>query len=161
MNNKSVYYSCATWLSLQVNRLYYGNVHYVWCAPYFDPRSPLNPHNVVPPTSSPKEIYWSLKKEVDEKDRHSAKIAQNKAGIRRGADINLKLGTIGADQHTEIMDIVGAAEISDFRPLLYIIPANPVESMLKRVPVKDRAALFSEEYIIESLPRTLFDAIEL
>jgi hypothetical protein len=33
--------------------------------------------------------------------------------------------------------------------------------VLKKVEIGKRASLMSEEYIIESLPRKLFDAIEL
>ncbi len=161
MNSRCVYYSCCTWISFQIARLYYGNVHYVWCAPYYDPRSTLNPHNMVPPTSSPREIYTNLRKEVEAGDRHSVKIAQNTAGLRRGADIKLKSGAITQAQHDEILDIIAAAQIADFKPLLYIIPAAAAKRLLKSVPVKDRAHMMSEEYIIESLPRSHFDAIEL
>lgn len=159
MNSKCIYYSCCTWLSFQIARSYYNNLHYVWCAPYFDPGSALNPQNSVPPTSSPREIYANLKKEVEAGDRHSAKIAQNIAGLRRGADIKLRVKAINQTQHDEITDILAVAQVSDFKPLLYIIPAKSVTRMLKSVPVKDRAHMMSEEYIIENLPRSRFDAI--
>ncbi|MES2938577.1 MAG: hypothetical protein V4864_12905 [Pseudomonadota bacterium] len=116
---------------------------------------------MVPPTSSPREIYTNLRKEVEAGDRHSVKIAQNTAGLRRGADIKLKSGAITQAQHDEILDIIAAAQIADFKPLLYIIPAAAAKRLLKSVPVKDRAHMMSEEYIIESLPRSHFDAIEL
>jgi len=121
----------------------------------------MNLSNSVPPTSSPREIYWNLLKEVEARDLHSAKISQNRAGIQRGADIKLQAGVIERAQHTEILEIAAAAQTQDFRPLLLVIPALPITDLLHAVAVKDRASLLSEEYIIESLPRQLFDAIEL
>lgn len=40
MNSKRIYYSCSTWLSYEICQRYYGQVHYAWCAPYFDACSP-------------------------------------------------------------------------------------------------------------------------
>jgi hypothetical protein len=161
LNTKIILYSCSTWLSFQINRLYYNNLHYTWCTPYFDPQSQLNPQNSVPPTSSPKEIYWNLKKEIDAGDRHSAKVAQNKIGLQRGADVKLRNNIITSAQHKEILEIIEASDLQDYRPILYIIPAEPIRPLLQLVPIKDRANILSEEYIIEQLPRHLFDAIEL
>jgi hypothetical protein len=121
----------------------------------------MNLNNSVPPTSSPKEIYWNLRKEVEAGDLHSAKISQNRSGILRGADVKLKAGLIDRFKHTEILEITAAAQTRDFRPILFVIPAIPITALLQPVAVKDRASLLSEEYIIESLPRQLFDAIEL
>ncbi len=94
-------------------------------------------------------------------DLHSAKIAQNKSGIQRGADVKLTAGVINRAKHIEILEIVAAAQISDFRPIIFVIPVTPIASLLRRVEVKKRANPMSEEYIVESLPRKLFDAIEL
>ncbi|MYN17205.1 hypothetical protein GTP81_10620 [Rugamonas sp. FT107W] len=51
--------------------------------------------------------------------------------------------------------------LANFKPLMLVIPAAPVTALLNSVPVAQRASVFSEEYIIENLPRSLFDAIEL
>jgi hypothetical protein len=160
MNNKNVYYSCGTWLSYQISQRYYGD-HYVWCTPYFDPASRLNHPNSVPPTSNPREIYWNLLKEVQAGDLHSAKIAQNRAGIQRGAGVKLRAGLILASEHKDIIEITAAALPSDFSPLLYVIPGAPVAAFLQPVALQLRASPLSEEYILERLPTDLFDAIEL
>ena len=55
-------------------------------------------------------------------DRHSAKIAQNKIGIIRGASFKRGAGKIAEAQEKEISAIVDTAETADFRPLLYVIP---------------------------------------
>lgn len=121
----------------------------------------MNSSNSVPPTSSPKQIYRNLREEVDAGDWHSAKISQNRSGIQRGADVKLKAGIIDLAQHREILEIAVAAQARDFRPILFVIPAAPILSLLNPVAVNKRASLLSEEYIVESLPRHLFDAVEL
>jgi hypothetical protein len=44
---------------------------------------------------------------------------------------------------------------------LYLIPFAGAHGMLQTVPVDKRAHPLSVEYIIESLPRSAFDVIEL
>jgi len=77
------------------------------------------------------------------------------AGLR-GAEANRDAGAISETQRSEIASIVRDAEIRDFEPLVYLIPYGRVSRL-----VKERAHPLSEEYAIESLPRRLFDIIEL
>jgi hypothetical protein len=155
-------YSTATWLGYKINEQDYGGVHYVWCTPHFDPRSPfLGVASAVPPTSSPKAIYQSLFAEVEAGDRHSAKIAQNRLGIQRGADVQFRKGSITESARDEILAIVEAAEVRDFRPLLLVIPYALVAMKIRQVPIKDRAHPLSEEYNLERLPRDAFDVLEV
>ena len=81
--------------------------------------------------------------------------------IQHGADAKLAAGVIDAPAHKEILEIVMLARVQEFKPLLLVIPGLPVSRMLKPVTVWQRASVLSEEFIIESLPRRLFDAIEL
>jgi hypothetical protein len=53
MNHKRIYYSCCTSLAYFICERYYGQHHYVWCTPYFDPSSRMSQNNCVPPTSNP------------------------------------------------------------------------------------------------------------
>jgi hypothetical protein len=161
MNGKGIYYSCNNWLSYQICQRYYGQRHYAWCAPYFDARSKLSSHNSVPPSSNPHDIYWSLRRDVDGRDRHSIKVAEIRRGIQKGAALNLKAGNIDTMQYREILDIVKQSQLQDFAPLMFVIPHHNVATLLACVPVKLRAHPLSEEYIIRSLPRDLFDAFEL
>lgn len=161
MNGKRIYYSSNNWLSYRICQWYYGQQHYAWCAPYFDASSPLSPNNTVPPSSNPRDIYRSLKQDVDGLDRHSAKIADIRRGILKGAAINRKAGIIDDRQYQEIIDIVKQSQLPDFAPLMFVIPHHNVAHLLMPVAVKMRAHPFSEEYIIRSLPRDLFDAFEL
>lgn len=161
MNSKRIYYSCCTWICYEICQRFYGEHHYVWCTPYFDPSSRMSQPNSVPPTSNPRDIYWSLKKEIVAGDLHSSKIAKNRLGILAGAKEKLAYGVINAATHDEIVECANRAYLHEFRPMMLVIPAAPVIRLLKQVSVKDRASLMSEEYIIESLPRKFFDVIEL
>ena len=159
MHPPLLYYSCYTWLAFQINQLYYHGSHYVWCTPFFHPESKFCRVNNVPSTSSPREIYFNLRDEVERGDRHSAKIQQNKLGIQRGAQIRRDAGQISDDQYAEIVSAVSIAETRDFRPLIYVIAATSVTP--KQVPIKDRAHPLSEEFIISDLKREMFDVLEL
>ncbi len=161
MQDPLLLYSTNTWLAYQVSQRYYRGEHYVWCAPVFDPRGLGDIENVIPPSSSPFEIYRSLSEEVRRGDRHSSKIVDNHAGILRGADYKLIQNNIRKDEFKEIKDIADSADIRDFRPLLYIIPFDRVSSWVKQVPVNQRGHPLSIEFIIEVLPRACFDIITL
>jgi hypothetical protein len=156
-----ILYSANTWLAYAIAERYYRGEHYVWCTPYFDASSVAPLNYTVPPSSSPIEIYRGLRKDVLNGDRHSAKIAANKAGIVRGMEAKLSVGAIDDEVATEIASVIGAADILDFRPLLYVIPFHVVRDRLRPVPVRQRAHPMSVEFIIETLPRECFDVIGL
>lgn len=155
-----VLYSTNTWLAYTVAERFYGGEHYVWCTPYFSVRS-APPYASVPPTSCPGAIYHQLDAEVRAGDRHSGKIKENRDGIKRGAKVMLLAGTIDEHEHEEIEAIVDNAQIQEFRPMIYVIPAHLVADRLGRVAVADRAHPLSVEYTIERLPRSAFDVIDL
>lgn len=160
MHSPLVLYSANTWLAYMIAQRYYGQIHYAWCTPDFDPRSLAFTDASVPPTSSPLEVYRNLAEEVRRGDLHSAKIKENKVGVLRGATAKYAQGKIGDDQRKEIAEIVDAVQTRDFRPLLYVIPYAGIADLVNEVPVKDRAHPLSAEYIIEELPRDRFDVIE-
>ncbi len=153
-------YSTNTWLAYIIAQRFYKGERYVWCTPFFDPRSLATYDTTVPPTSSPSEIYRNLDAEVRRGDRHSAKIKENRTGILRGANYKRASGIITEEEEKDIAAIVELAEIRDFRPLLYVIPYTLVSNLLREVPVRDRAAPLSQEYMIEKLPRRHFDILE-
>ena len=99
--------------------------------------------------------------EVRRGDRHSAKIEANREGILLGADIKRRYGVIDQNQQTEIEEIVKSVEISDFRPILYVIPYSNVEADVREATIEERAHPLSLEFVIESLDRQYFDPIEV
>jgi hypothetical protein len=115
----------------------------------------------VPPSSSPLEIYETLREDVRRKDDHSLRIDANRTGIKRGAEKQRFQGAITLDQERSIHRIVDKAGHLDFWPLMYVIPFSRVKSRLQETSQSEKASDFSLEYTIQALPRELFDAIEL
>lgn len=150
-------YSTNTLLAFRIGRDFFGDEHYVWCTPEVDSSSKSKYDATVPPSSSPMKLYHALAEAVRMGDLHCDKISANRQGILKGAQIRRACGDITSDQLTEIERIVHLAGLQDFEPLMYIIPIDKVAHLLKKVPVDQRAALFSSEYIIERLPRKCFE----
>ena len=155
-----VLYSANTWLAYKIAERFYGDIHYAWCAPFFDPESVPSYQNTNPPSSSPSKICRELFEAVISGDRHSAKVEENKYGILKGAKEKKKAGIITNREAKDIIKIVGHAETFDFRPLVYVIPYHLVAKIVEEVPVEKRAHPLSLEYVIEELSRKFFDVIE-
>src|SRR5271154_4485922 len=153
-------YSTNTWLAWAIAERYYRGIHWVWCSPFLRPEPGLSAV-AMPPTAIPGEIYDSLASHVRTGDRHSPFIQRNKVGILNGAKSKTEAGLITEAQRGEIVAIVEAAEIRDFRPLLYVIPFRAVAKRAKVVPPEERAHPMSIEYRIEVLPRYFCDVIQL
>ncbi len=158
-NEHIVLYSTISWLAYIIGERYYGGIHYVWCTPHFDHSSIPSINYTVPPSSSPLEIYLNLAEDVKRGDRHSAKIAANKAGLLRGMILKRSAGDITAEHESEIASIIDTADPMYFRPLIFVIPYHLVNDKLKKVPVSQRAHPLSVEFIIGNLPRDCFDVI--
>lgn len=161
MKEPRILYSTNTVLAYRINRKYYGDVHYVWCAPEFG-SAPLGggaPGN--PPTSRPLHRYRQLQAESQAGDLHSSLIGEQKAGLRKGADEKLKGGVITPPECDEIIQVIDSAPLSDFKPVIYAMAFAAVKHLAKRVPVAQRAHPLSEEYIIETLAGDIFDILNL
>jgi hypothetical protein len=155
-----ILYSTMTTLAYNVNMKYYGGLHYMWCTPYFGSDF-QSPHFTVPPSSSPLEIYETLRKEIEGADLHGTKIKLNRMGVRRGADNMARRGRITEDQQREIHAIGKTALPQQFRPLLCVISRIQAAPYYQRVDVKDRANPLSHEYIVADLPQSAFDVIRI
>ena len=153
-----VLYSTATKLALHVARQYYGDVHYAWCAPG-RPSDSLAFYN--PPSSDPIELYWQFRRDIDGGDTHSAAVLQNRNGIKRGAVAKASTGLISESDRDRITSLADLAELKHFEPMLLVIPFAAAIPVLKPVDLKDRANPTSEEYIIDALPRQLFDILQI
>ena len=108
-------YSTQTLLAYHINERYYGGLHYVWCSEFFGSGS-IAPGRPVPPSACPQEIYEELLQDIQNADRHSDKIRQNKAGLRRGADFEYSKGIITDSERLEIFNKVRLATFIDFKP---------------------------------------------
>ena len=156
-----IYYSVNSFLAYWINENFYNN-HFIWCSPIFDP-SVLNEYDKykkIPPSSAPAKIYRTFQEDVNGDDLHSAKIRDNRLGLKRGAIINYENGIISETELAIINSIIEKANITKFRPLLYIMPFNKIKEKLTRVEVDISANPLSMEYQINGLTNQDFDIIE-
>jgi hypothetical protein len=151
-----VYYSVNTRLAFEINEKYYGGIHYVWCCPFFF----KSDH---PASSTPRMIYNGLIQDIKSRDKHSAKIRENIAGILTGAAIKLEQRIINEKQYEAIERRLNHDwERADFMPLIYVIPSKTkVDALIVEVPEEERAHPDSDEFKIEKLERRYFDVISL
>lgn len=154
-------YSAGTELSYKINEIFYNDIHYVWCADRFGSPKSGEPYNRNPSSSDPYDIYQDYNRASGNSgrvaDHHSGAIDRLRIGIKKGADIKLAQGVISKDELDDIYAIVDAADRQDFSPLIYLIPFEKVETLLKKVPIDKRAHPLSDEWIIENLSKDDFD----
>ncbi len=155
-------YSVNTWLAFQITEKYFFGEHYVWCNPRFDGAdiSPLLWN--TPRSSTPRAVAAELSRDISTSDHHSAKIAQNRAGILTGAKIRHDNGLVSDTELADIASIVEVAELRDFAPLLYVIViSDDLSKLIVDVSPAERAHPLSDECKIERLPRRCFDVLPL
>jgi len=153
-HSENFLYSVNTLLAYNINEHFYNGIHYVWCSPRFDQRG-------NPPSSNPKDIANSLNNDLQGSDRHSSKIEQNRTGLLKGVNAKHSAGIISDEKKDELLYIITNAEITHFKPLIYVIDKRAVQNNLIYVPASKKASLFSQEYLIEQLETHQFDIINL
>ena len=152
--NTPFLFSIGTSFAYKINHMYYDNVHYVWCTTHFDDKK-------QPVTSRPQSICKRFFDQVVTGDRHTREIADNKAGILRGAQAKLEAGVINDEQYDEICQLVNLAHYEDFFPVLYIIDGRKVgNARCKEVDKKDRASDTSIEYKIFDLTEGEYELVD-
>ena len=151
-----VLYSTRALLTFLINEKYYKQFHFVWSAPSFDISDQSNPRS-----SSPAYIHNELKDAVQTNDSHSAKIAETKLGLINSAGKQKEKGIISEEQLNEIICIVNTSTVTDYRPIVYVVPTKGIENQIKEASVSQKANPFSKEYIIEALHRKYFDIINI
>jgi hypothetical protein len=114
---------------------------------------PANTGSVLPPTSSPCDIFHNLWEEVQRGDLHSAAIERNKLGILKGISLKVDAGIITTAQAAEINAILSLTQVR--------YTYQGVAHLAKEVPVAQRAHPLSLEHTIDALPRAAFDVISL
>ncbi len=155
--DKLVYYSQNSMLAYKINKLYYGDKHYVWCCdkPFYTAaeKQPMSSNPIARC-----EIFLS---EISTNDGHPHWIKENKDGIKRGAAEQCKNKVITEDERNEIIAYVNSARIEEFYPCLYVIPYEKIESLIEPVEVGKKASKTSNEFLIKALPRECFDLIDV
>ena len=163
MKKNLLYYSTNTKIAYFISEQFYNSIHFVWCAPVYDPQK-LHKYDYlskIPVSSSPFKIYKQLLEEVQTGDQHSSKIEQNKIGLKKGAAIMREKGVIDDNDFARIISIIDRAELSEFTPILYLIPESLVSKKVVSVEIDSVANPLSCEYQIKNLNRSEFEIIEL
>lgn len=162
MPDNLIYYSANSSLSHFISKTFYNSIFYVWCSPVFDPASlgSLDPRRRIPGSSSPHKIYKGFLKDVEENDLHSSLISQNRSGLKKGALEKYTKGDITDAELNIINTLVDEATISEFEPLLYLLPSDKVKVKLTKVSSSMAAHPLSEEYIIDNLEEKEFEIIK-
>jgi len=148
-------------LKFKIHQRFCKDIHYAWCSEHFDTgavgRYQLG--SGVPPTSNPASIYRDLKEAVQTNDRHNVKVEQQKVSLKALAVKWEDNQQITTKEKEEIIFMVDHSNITDWRPLIYVIPRPPIETRLKIVPIANRASN-EIEYIIEDLKSGEFHIME-
>lgn len=159
MPHPKILYSTGSKLAYRINVDFYRDTHYVWCSPDYSTRDAGSGRN--PPSSTPRNRYRSLREEAIGNDLGGLYISAQRSGIIVGAEAKFSAGVISLEQKEEILAAANRATPADFQPVLYIMPFELVRDLVERVPVAQRAAPLSQEYLIRELPGSKFDVWEI
>lgn len=158
-----VLYSTNPWISLEIGRKYRGNKYFVWCSEHYDPTTAPagSAAAAIAPSSSPKGIYDTLADDCRREDRHSALIKGYKRTFLRLAKDWVADGSIAAQDGEEIAGMVKSQSWRIWRPVLYVIPEDPIRTAGRLQTVKHRSrAAYGPELQILDLGTLEFDPIE-
>jgi hypothetical protein len=159
----TILYSANCRFAHDIAMKYRNGVHFVWCSEIYDPTTAPagTPAAAIAPTSSPKGIYDNLYDEWDREDQHGPIIKRLKRSFRRLASEWFADRSIDQTQRDEIIALINSRSWKIWRPVLYIIPKQPIVTAdrLIEVPRPGRAA-YGPEYQIRDLLHTEFDIIE-
>lgn len=155
-----VLYSTQTYLKFRIQHDFIGK-HRVWCSPVFDAEK-QNRYAVgagLAPTSDPASIYRDLSRAIQRADDHNAKIASQKS-VLGGLAVDWHTnGHISGAQRDDIIAIIKHAPITEWKPIILVIPFASVAPRVKDVLRPDRASS-EPEYIVDDLVAEEFDIIE-
>lgn len=155
-------WSTNTALKFKIQERFRDGKHHVWCSQTFDGKAvgkyAIGRDQAI--SSDPLAIYKDLRDAVDSSDSHNAKIASQikvltALAVQWAAD-----GQISDRNRDEIIAIVSKAVITDWKPLIFVIPYATVASRVKEVPRAKRAS-HEPEFIVEDLASTEFEIIEV
>lgn len=156
-----VLYSTQTYLKFRIQQDFIGK-HRVWCSPVFDAdkQSRYAVGANQPDTADPISIYRDLHRAVKKPDDHNTKIASQRS-VLNGLAVNWHAGGhISESERDEIVAIVKNARITEWTPILLVIPFAPVSDRAVLVPRDDRASS-EPEFIVKDLVADEFDIIEV
>lgn len=141
-----------------------GRYGLLWCSEFFDPGShgSHSPAALIPPSSSPKPLYYDVLNAVRKSDDGNNKLKAYRKTFVWLARNWLSKGEITRFQHDEIVALVRKHRFAIWEPRLLVIPREPLESSgrLQPVPAHKRAGVGMEFQVFDLL-RGEFDIIIL
>lgn len=147
-------YSTGTEMAYLIDKEYYNDVHFVWCTEAFDAF-------LQPGSSNPRNLCMRYLNQIVTGDSHASEIANNKAGILRGANEKLKAGVITKEQFEEIQIRVKYSKPEDYYPVIFLINYRAVRGRLIDPSTADKASKNSIEYKITDLKSGEYDLIHV
>jgi len=105
-------------------------------------------------------IYRNLREAVEGEEENDPKINEQKLSLKQRAVNWHNAGDITKAQLDDIVASVDFGPITQWRPLIYVIPNTIDPARVKSVPRRSRAGL-GMEYKIEDLKGSEFDVIEV
>jgi hypothetical protein len=153
-------WSTNTYLKYRIQEEFRG-LHYVWCSPTFEaaalPRYAVGAGQ--PASSDPATIYRQLHHAVKTNDNGDAKIISQKKVLKALAISWFRAGAITEAEKDEIVAMVKYATISDWRPLIFVIPYATMRARTRLVPRAQRVT-HEPEYIVSDLTVDEFHIVE-
>jgi hypothetical protein len=141
-----------------------GRYGLLWCSEFFDPGSHggHSPAALIPPSSSPKPLYYDVLKAVQTSDDGNRKLEDYRKTFIRLAQRWLVKGEITKFDHDDIIALIRRHRFALWVPRLLVIPREPLESSgrLQPVPAHKRAGVGMEFQAFDLL-RAEFDIIIL
>jgi hypothetical protein len=141
-----------------------GRYGLLWCSEFFDPagHGALSHAALIPPSSSPKPLYYQVLNAVRSNDHGNQKLKDYRKMFARLARDWLSKGEITQFQHDEIIALVKMYPFTIWEPRLFVLPRDAVamNGRLQPVPASRRAGV-GMEYQVFDLPRAEFDIIIL
>lgn len=159
-----VYYSVNPWISTDIAHRYLQGRHFAWVCEYFDSEREApngSAGALIAPSSNPRKIYEDLHHEYSAQEEHTRVIKDHRKTFCRLAKAWLGDGTIGQEQHDEIVASVRAHSWRIWKPVLYVIPKTGIDpARVMEVARRDRAGYGPEFKIVDLAPNE-FDIVDL
>jgi len=159
-----ILYSANPWFASHVSSQYRAGVHFAWVCECYDAMGapPGSAAAMIAPSSSPRRIYETLRDACAREEGHSDLIRGYRRKFKSLAKEWWTRGEITDEQRDEITSSVRTPSWLMWRPVLYVIPRDPIEraGRLHHVPRRDRAAFGAELQIRDLMPNE-FDILEL
>ena len=150
-------YSTQSLVALYINRLFYGDIHFVWV-------SEVLHDDGTPASSSPWKLYLEFWNIALHNDKGSTLRAKHKVSLRTGADIQHGKGVLDDAQHELVKKFIDSldTDYSSFRPRLLVIDRSDISAGRLIIPPPEKKANpLSPEFIVEDLRPSEFEVLDI